>query len=152
MTLKMLKKMQYIKNAFFRVFIVFLLFLVFFWKFIKNMGKKLGSNKCPLFTMLTKQNILNVLHSKLCKENLRSSWLAEWSTHLITLSFFFSFFFLFFFFFLSFSLSFSSFWVNLRSHMAISFNQNQNRCVAQSTWNPIWRFPLTKAKLCVWLG
>ena len=43
-------------------------------------------------------------------------------------------------------------WVNLRSHLAISFNQNQNRCVARSTWNPIWWFPLTKAKLCVWVG
>jgi hypothetical protein len=57
--------------------------------------------------------------------------------------------FLFFSFFL---FSFLFFWVNLKSHLAISFNQNQNRCVAQSTWNPIWRFPLTKAKLCAWLG
>jgi hypothetical protein len=32
------------------------------------MGKKLGSNKCPLFTMLTKQKFLNVLHSKLVKK------------------------------------------------------------------------------------
>jgi len=45
------------------------------------------------------------------------------------------------------------FWlVNLRSHLAISFNQNQNWGIAQSTWNPIWQFLLTKAKLCVWLG
>jgi len=42
-------------------------------------------------------------------------------------------------------------WVNLRSHLAISFNQNQNWCVARSIGNPIWRFHLTKAKLCVWL-
>jgi hypothetical protein len=28
----------------------------------------MGYNRCPLFTMLTKQNISNVLHSKLCKE------------------------------------------------------------------------------------
>jgi hypothetical protein len=28
----------------------------------------MGNNRCPLFTMLTKQNISNVLHSKLCKE------------------------------------------------------------------------------------
>jgi hypothetical protein len=34
----------------------------------------------PLFTMLTKQKFLNVLHSKLVKENKRSSWLIEWST------------------------------------------------------------------------
>jgi len=43
-------------------------------------------------------------------------------------------------------------WVNPRSHLTISFKQNQNWCVARSTWNPIWRFPLTKAKLCMWLG
>jgi len=42
-------------------------------------------------------------------------------------------------------------WVNLRSHLAISFNPKQSRCVTRSTWNLIWRFPLTKAKLCVWL-
>jgi hypothetical protein len=35
-------------------------------------------------------------------------------------------------------------WVNLRSHLAISFNQNQNRCVVWSTWNLIWRSPLIK--------
>jgi hypothetical protein len=29
--------------------------------------------------------------------------------------------------------------------MATSFNQNQRMCVARSTWNPILRFPLTKA-------
>jgi hypothetical protein len=43
-------------------------------------------------------------------------------------------------------------WVNLRSHLAIFFNQNQNRGIARSTWNSIWRFLLTKAKLYVWLG
>jgi hypothetical protein len=32
------------------------------------MGQKLGSNRCPLFTMLTKQKFLNVLHSKLVKK------------------------------------------------------------------------------------
>jgi hypothetical protein len=32
------------------------------------LGKKLGSNKCPFFTMLTKQNIINVLHSELVKK------------------------------------------------------------------------------------
>ena len=130
MTLKMLKKMQYIKNAFFRVFIVFLLFLVFFWKFIKNMGKNLGSNKCPLFTMLTKQNILNVLHSKLCKENLRSSWLAEWSTHLITLSFLFFFF----------SFSFFLFFFFLSLFLFLLFGL---------TWDPIWQSPLTRIKIGV---
>jgi hypothetical protein len=32
------------------------------------MSQKLGSNRCPLFTMLTKQKFLNVLHSKLVKK------------------------------------------------------------------------------------
>jgi len=64
----MLKMMQIYQNAFFGVFFVFFLFFGFFWKFIKNMGQKLGSNRCPLFTMLTKQKFLNVLHSKLVKK------------------------------------------------------------------------------------
>jgi hypothetical protein len=29
---------------------------------------KIGNNKCPLFTMFTKQNIINVLYSKLVKK------------------------------------------------------------------------------------
>jgi hypothetical protein len=29
---------------------------------------KIGNNRCSLFTMLTKQNIINVLHSKLVKK------------------------------------------------------------------------------------
>jgi hypothetical protein len=32
------------------------------------MGKKLDSNRCPLFTMLMKQKFLKVLHSKLVKK------------------------------------------------------------------------------------
>jgi hypothetical protein len=28
----------------------------------------MGNNRCPLFTMLTKQNFLNVLHGKLVKK------------------------------------------------------------------------------------
>jgi len=68
MTSKMLKMMQIYQKCKFWGFIVFCLFLIFFWNFIKNMGKKLGSNRCPLFTMLTKQKFLNVLHSKLAKK------------------------------------------------------------------------------------
>jgi len=52
---------------FFGVFIVF----CYFWFFSKTyqiLGQKLGSNKCPLFTMLTKQNFINVLHGKLVKK------------------------------------------------------------------------------------
>jgi len=49
-------------------FSLFFAIFGFFCKFIKNMGQKLGSNRCPLFTMLTKQKFLNVLHSKLVKK------------------------------------------------------------------------------------
>jgi hypothetical protein len=175
------------------------------------MGQKLGSNRCPLFTMLTKQKFLNVLHSKLVKKTkglpgllsdllsqglrfskesglinlgdlpiLKKSGLFSRATcphthcglfsratcpHIHTLVYFhgrpahtYS--------------RWSVFkgdlptqthtglfsratcpfdWVNLRSHLAISFNQNQNWCEARSIGNPIWRFHLTKAKLCVWL-
>ena len=31
-------------------------------------GPKMSNNRCPLFTMLTKQKLLNVLHSKLVKK------------------------------------------------------------------------------------
>ena len=37
-------------------FCCFSLFLDFSKKFIKKVGQKLGNNRCPLFTMLTKQN------------------------------------------------------------------------------------------------
>jgi len=64
----MLKTMQIYQTCIFGVFIVFLLFFGFFCKFIKNTGEKLGSNRCPLFTMLTKQKFFNVLRSKLVKK------------------------------------------------------------------------------------
>jgi hypothetical protein len=64
------------KMYFFWVFVVFCYF--YFLKFFyQNMGQKLGSNICPLFTMLTKQNIINVLHSKLVmkgKKMISLSW------------------------------------------------------------------------------
>jgi hypothetical protein len=44
---------------FFRYFWIFQCFFRYFWIFLKiyqNIGQKLGSNRCPLFTMLTKQN------------------------------------------------------------------------------------------------
>jgi hypothetical protein len=50
------------------VFIVFFAIFGFFCKFIKNTGQKLGSNRCPLFTMLMKQKFFNVLRSKLVKK------------------------------------------------------------------------------------
>jgi hypothetical protein len=38
---------------------------------------------------------------------------------------------------------------NTRSLLAITFNQ-QPIIIAQSTWNPIWRFPLTKTWNPIW--
>jgi hypothetical protein len=49
-------------------FSLFFCYFLFFWNFIKNMGQKLGSNRYPLFTMLTKQKFFNVLRSKLVKK------------------------------------------------------------------------------------
>jgi hypothetical protein len=52
---------------FFGVLIVF----CYFWFFSKTyqiLGQQLGSNRCLLFTMLTKQNFINVLHGKLVKK------------------------------------------------------------------------------------
>ena len=44
-------------------------------------------------------------------------------------------------------------WANLRSLLATSFNQNQKIYVCSlSTWNPIWRFPLTIAEIDVAVG
>ena len=94
----------------------------FFWKYIKNIGQKLGSNRCPLFTMLTKQKSSMFCIVSFVKKNL-SFYLKK------NLSFLFFFF----------------FFIILRSHLVTSFNQNQRMCVTRSTWNPIWRFPLTKA-------
>jgi len=112
------------------------------------MGQKLGSNRCPLFTMLAKQNSSMFRIVSFVKKNSKC-------------------FFLFFF-----SLTWDPIWrspfskpknvcssVNLKSHLAIPFNQsymrshlatsfilNLKKCVVdRSTWNPIWWFPLTKA-------
>jgi hypothetical protein len=41
----MLKIMQIYQNVFFLGFRYFFAIFYFFWKFIKNMGQKLGSNK-----------------------------------------------------------------------------------------------------------
>jgi len=64
----MRKTMQIYQKCIFLGFHFFLLFFYFSEIFIKNKGQKLGSNRCPLFTMLTKQKFLNVLHSKLVKK------------------------------------------------------------------------------------
>jgi hypothetical protein len=60
--------MQIYQKYIFWGFHCFLPFFDFFLKIYQNMGQKLGSNRCPLFTMLTKQKFLNVLHSKLVKK------------------------------------------------------------------------------------
>jgi hypothetical protein len=54
--LKMLKMMQIYLKTYFLDFRCFSLFFGFFLKMYQNMGQKLCSNRCPLFTMLTKQN------------------------------------------------------------------------------------------------
>jgi hypothetical protein len=41
---------------------------LFISNIIKTLGKKLGSNRCSLFTMLTKQYLLKILHNKLVKK------------------------------------------------------------------------------------
>jgi len=79
MTLKILKMMQIYQNTFFRGFHCYFAIFDFFWNFIKNMGQKLGSNRCLLFTMLTKQKFLNILHSKLVKKT--KGLLAYWVIH-----------------------------------------------------------------------
>jgi len=61
---------------FFGVFIVF----CYFWFFSKTyqiLGQELGSNRCPLFTMLMKQNFINVLHGKLEKTKGLSGLLSD---------------------------------------------------------------------------
>jgi len=68
---------------FFRIFfdIFFLYFLIF--KIIFFCGNpKMGNNRCPLFTMLTNQNIINVLHSKLVKKKKKKKQMISlsWAT------------------------------------------------------------------------
>jgi hypothetical protein len=57
-------------------------FLLFFFtifgflsKLYRKLGEKLGNNICPLFTMLMKQNLINILHSEFEK---KSVYLACW--------------------------------------------------------------------------
>ena len=60
---------------YFGYFYTFSSFLIFF------VGLKIGNNKCPLFIMFTKQNFIEVLHSK---EKVYVQ-LVGWSTHPKTL-------------------------------------------------------------------
>ena len=127
----MLKWRKYIKKHIFLDFFVFLYFWIFF-KIYQKHGSKLGSNRCPLFTMLTKQKSSMFCIVSFVKKKLVFVF-AQYPLHLKTLLCSFFSLFLYFFF------------IILRSHLATSFNQNQRMCVTRSTWNPIWRFPLTKA-------
>ena len=130
------------KNIFFWIFNVFRYFWIFL-KIYQNMGKKLGSNRCPLFTMFTKQNSSMFCIVSFVKKNL--FFYHSISTHLKALLFFFSLFLLFSSSSSSFlSFSFFLYWdpiwrspfpkpknvcssVNLKSHLAICFNQSYMR-------------------------
>ena len=59
-------------------FCCFSLCLDFSKKIIKKMGQKLGNNRCPLFTMLTKQN--SSMFCIVCKENKRKIISLSWAT------------------------------------------------------------------------
>ena len=51
-------------------YFLFLFFYFLFLKIYKNMGQKFGSNRCPLFTMLTKRNLSSASRSKCYKDKL----------------------------------------------------------------------------------
>jgi len=130
--LKILKWCKYIKKSIFLDFQCFSLFLDFSEKY-QNMGQKLSSNRCPLFTMLTKQNFSMFCIVSFVKRNLSFCLFNLLNIHSSKdlALFFFSVLSSFSFLpllslFLSFSLSF--FFVNLRSHLAISFSKNKE-CV-----------------------
>jgi len=98
----------------------------FFLKIYQNMGQKLGSNRCPLFTMLTKQNSSMFRIVSFVKKNSKCFFL--------------------FFLLLSFFLFF-----NLRSHQAISLNQNQNlRGWANLRSRPAIPFNQNQNPVCGW--
>ena len=73
----MLKTMQTYKKHIFLDFRCFSPFFLFFKIFIKKVGQKLGNNRCPLFTMLTKQN-----SSMFCIVNFVKKRKRKWSHYL----------------------------------------------------------------------
>ena len=103
------KRCKCIKNVFFWIFNVFRYFWIFL-KIYQNMGQKLGSNRCPLFTMLTKQNSSMFRIVSFVKKNSKCSFFfCVWSHRAISLN----------------QNQNLRGWVNLRSRPAIPFNQNQ---------------------------
>ena len=94
----------------------------FFLKIYQNMGQKLGSNRCPLFTMLTKQKSSMFCIVSFVKKNLSFCLL-----NLLNIHSFKDFTFFFFLVFLSFYLSLFVF-INLRSHLATSFTKTKECC------------------------
>ena len=111
----------------------------FFHENLSNMGQKLGSNRCPLFTMLTKQNSSMFCIVSFVKKNSKCF-------------FFFLFYFPSFSLLLSFSLFYFSFlFFSVRSHRAISLNENQNlRGWANLRSRPT--IPFNQNQYPVWLG
>jgi hypothetical protein len=109
------------------------------------MGQKLGSNRSPLFTMLTKQNSSMFCIVSFVKKNLSFCLPNLLNIHSSNdlISFFFSFFlFLSLFHFLS---------LNLRSHQTISLNQNQNlRGWANLRSHPAIPFNQNQYPVCGW--
>jgi len=54
------------------LFYTFLLFIFLIFSSVKS-----GNNKCPLFTMLTKQNLIKILHSELINKKYLSDLLGD---------------------------------------------------------------------------
>jgi len=125
--LKMLKTMQiYIKKSIFLDFCCFSLFLDFSENLSKH-GSKIRKQQMPPLYNAYEAKLLNVLHSKLCKENLSFCLPDLLNIHSSKDLFFLMFLSLFLLLSFSFSFSFSFFFlffINLRSHLAISLNQN----------------------------
>jgi hypothetical protein len=55
-------------------------FQIYFYMYFFVGNLKIGNNRCALFTMLTKQNIINVLHSKLVKKKKKKMISLSWAT------------------------------------------------------------------------
>jgi hypothetical protein len=119
------------------------MFFCYFWIFLKiyqNMGQKLGSNRCPLFTMLTKQNSSMFRIVSFVKKNSKCFF------------FFFSFSFPSFSLLLSFSLFYFSFlFFFLWDPIGRSPWTKIKICVVGLTWDRVRWSPLTRTNImCGW--